>query len=83
MISLFTGGGKDDKKGWRRRGNQTPSDRCVIKIAFAAEYKVVMYTVTSCHGAAIVTSVCAIVTSDTMVACKATFLSVIIENIPA
>ncbi len=44
------------------------------RITFSTKYKVVMYIfITSCHGAAIVMLVCAIVTSDTMVACTATF----------
>ncbi len=50
-----------------------PQQFSVPRIAFAAEHKVVMYTVASCHGATIVTSVCSIVMSDTIVACIATF----------
>ncbi len=43
----------------------------VSRIAFAAEYKVaIILPVASCHSAAIVMSVCGIVMSDTMVACK-------------
>ncbi len=55
-----------------------PLQFSVPRIEFAFENKVVMYTscASTCHGAAIVMSVCAIVivTSDTMVACIATFL---------